>query len=255
MFGFKIEMSRLRKKLLLYFILIAIVSISVSAEIILEVSTSSFKEKVEANVYMQLEKRIPAGEIESLKKDLDFDSVLAPLFELRNRMILFLLVVSVSIFVAFVLFTRDIISPMDGMVDATKRIAEGDLTVTVPVVSEDEIGQVGRLINDMNVNLQDMIMQIKQEVKRHKEQIVVATNKMNEIVKEDVADGIMESRKMKVSDFKKMVKLSRDVMGLLESMSVELSALQAFVNMYKIYTSQPEMTQAQLDAAFKNYEE
>lgn len=34
---------------------------------------------------------------------------------------------------------------MDRMVEAVKKIAEGDITITVPVMSEDEIGQFAGL--------------------------------------------------------------------------------------------------------------
>lgn len=247
------EMSRLKKKLLLYFILIAVVSISVSAEIILEMSSPVLQNTIKANVMQLVGKQLHGDELDTFRKSLENDLVFAPIYSLRNRMLLLLIVVSLSIISAFYLFTKDIVAPMDKMVEATKRIAEGDLTVTVPIMSEDEIGQVAGLINDMNINLQDMIMQIRQEINRHMEQIIKASFKMSEVLKEDLNDSVLEQRRMKLSDFKKIQKFGREVLAILETMSDELYALQKFVKMYKIYGVHTEVSQDEISQAFDNY--
>jgi methyl-accepting chemotaxis protein len=230
-------MSRLKKKLLLYFILIAAVSISVSAEIILELSTPRFRESFEKGFHSELRTFMPEEEAREMMSMINPDNVFQPLYNLRNRMILLLLVVSGSIFSAFFLFTKDIVSPMDSMVEATKKIADGDLTITVPVMSEDEIGQMGILINDMNVNLQDMIMQIRQEVERHNKIISEVNLKLADFVCDDMSNRIIDNKRMKVSDFKKILDIGREIDSILRVMSADLSALLMFVNMYKTYRS------------------
>lgn len=250
-------MSRLKKKLLLYFILVAIVSISVSAEIILEMSSPRFRTSIQNNFYQELGKQVSPELLARLRANISEEEVFRPLFSFRNRMILLLMVISASIFAAFMLFARDIVSPMDGMVDATKKIADGDLTVTVPVMSEDEIGQMGRLINDMNINLQDMIMQIRQEVERHNKKIRDLNAKIAGIMTPELSDNVELSRRMKLSDFKKLFELGREVDGMLVSMSSDLAALLAFINMYKTYRSktQAEITQEELDRAITAYQD
>jgi methyl-accepting chemotaxis protein len=245
-------MSRVKKKLLLYFILIAIVSISVSAEIILEFSSAGFRNDVTLAHMNELKKHIPAKELAAADAKLDRKAVSLPITSLRNRMILLLIVVSGSIFGAFFLFARDIVSPMEGMVDATKKIAGGDLTVTVPVKSEDELGQIAGLINDMNINLQDMIMQIRGEITRHMNQIIKASYRLGEISNEQYISKILNSKRMKVSDFNYVLSLNKELIVLLDSISSELFALQKFVNMYKIYSSHSEVTQEELDNIMKD---
>jgi methyl-accepting chemotaxis protein len=246
-------MSRLKKKLLLYFILVSIVSISVSAEIIFEMSSSRFRESIQSNYEKQMAKQFTPGRLAEIEKKMDYRYVFEPISNLRNRMILLLIVVSVSIIGALFLFTRDIVSPMDGMVEATKKIADGDLTCTVPVMSEDEIGQVAGLINDMNVNLQDMIMQIRQEINRHMEQIIRVSYKMGEVVQEGVAEHAMKEKRIPMADFRKMVESGREVIGVLETMSEELFALQKFVKMYKTYGQHTEILQSDIDRAFQRF--
>jgi len=249
----KKEFSRLRKKLILYFILIAVVSISVSAEIIFEFSSGRLKNEIRENLITTVSSSVSPSVVEKIGvKKLDA-AVSDPLSRLRNRMILLLLVVFACIVGAFILFSRDIVTPMDGIVDATKKIAEGDLTVTVPVMTDDEIGQIAKLINDMNVNLQDMIMQIRGEISRHKKKIREASDKIFFMGHVEQAEEIIDTRKMKLSDFKKMMRLSGDVVKILELMQEDLTALETFVKMYKTYAIHPEIDQKEIDTVMNEY--
>jgi methyl-accepting chemotaxis protein len=248
----KKEKSRLKKKLTLYFILIAIVSISVSVEMIFEFSSAKFRNDIRSNLIIEVQNGIPASYVQKLNIERLNSAINDPVSDLRNRMILLLLVICASIVGAFVMFAKDIVSPMDRIVEATKRIAEGDLTVTVPVMSDDEIGQIATLINDMNINLQDMIMQIRQEISRHKNKIQMATEAISSVSKES-ADEIIENKKMKVSDFKNMMKLSNDVVKLLDMMLIDLGALETFVKMYKTYAIRTEINQKELDRVLDQY--
>ncbi len=248
------SMSRLKKKLLIYFILIAIVSISVSAEIILEVSSRRFQNKISDNFYLQLKGKIPDKQIIDLKKSTEPDLIYAPIYNLRNRMLLFLLVVSLSIIGSFFMFAKDIISPMEGIVEATKKIAKGDLTMSVPVMSEDEIGQIANLINVMNMNLQDLIFQVKQEVNRYKEKISIVSVKIDNLISADVTGKIIERKKMRISDFKRMLAIGSEIVGLLDIMTNDLSSLQTYINVYKTYTIGSEISQEEIEEAMKDFQ-
>ncbi|MCL2156092.1 MAG: methyl-accepting chemotaxis protein [Leptospirales bacterium] len=235
MFQIGSDKSRLQKKLTLYFLLIAVVGISVSIEMIIEFSTAKFRNDIRQSVISEIQDRLPAGDVPKIDVEKLSVAIGEPISNFRNRIILVMIVICISIIAAFRLFTKDIVHPMDGIVEATKKIADGDLTVTVPVMSEDEIGQIAKLINDMNVNLQDMIMQIKQEIERHRAKIQQATDTMS-LISQENSKEIMEKREMRLSDFKKMMKLSKDVIKLHNTMMVEIDALETFVNMYKTYS-------------------
>ena len=251
----KKPMSRLKRKLLLYFILISIVSISVSAEIIFEMSSNHFKKQIKDSIYQEITQSLPRKDIDKLEQKIDEDTGFAPINELRNRMILLLLVISASIIAALILFTRDIVSPMDGMVEATKKIADGDLTVSVPVTSNDEIGQVGNLINTMNEKLLDMIIQVKQDLNRHKDKMKVAANMLNDLINKSKTDQVLKQKRMHVKDFRIMLKAGRDMINLLEMMTSDLTSLQNFVNMYKTYTLKTELSQSEIEEAIRFYED
>jgi methyl-accepting chemotaxis protein len=248
-------MSRLKKKLLLYFLLIAIVSISVSAEIILEFSTPSFQDSIFSSIANAIVHSDYTGSPSEVLTHVNHDEAFEPLNTLRNRMILLLMVVSIFIFGAFQMFTRDIVSPMDHMVEATKKIADGDLTVSVPIMTSDEIGQVGELINDMNSKLQNMIKELRKEIDRHKENIHKVSVKVNSIARSEKTGTIIQTKKMKVGDFREMVNLTKEVEISLDNMSSDLSALYTFVNMYKTYKTKSEISQSEIEEAFKQFEE
>lgn len=253
MIQLKREKSRLKKKLTLYFILIAIVSISVSIEMIFEFSSAKFRNDIRNNVMTEVQNGIPEAYIKRVNVEKINSVINDPIIDLRNRMILLLLVVFASIIGAFIMFAKDIVSPMDGIVEATKKIVDGDLTVTVPVMSDDEIGQIATLINDMNINLNNMIMEIRQEVSKYKNKIQQAADAIASISQKN-AVTIIENRAMKVSDFKKMMKLSADVVKLLNMMLIDLGALETFVKMYKTYAIHTEINQRELDKVLDQYD-
>jgi len=228
-------MSRLKKKLLLYFLLISIVSISVSAEIILELGSPAFRKTFNKNLERELVKVMPQEQAASfISTKLDSHALFENIRTLQFRMILLLLVVSASIVGAFLLFTKDIIRPLDGMVNATKKIADGDLRVSVPVISEDEIGQIGNLINGMNTNLQDLILQIKSEVNRLQNRIGGMRDNITS-VDGDIMENAMTQKKLYMKDLKEILQAREDMRKTLSEMMTDLSALQAFINLYKVF--------------------
>jgi nitrogen fixation/metabolism regulation signal transduction histidine kinase len=247
------DKSRLQKKLTLYFILIAVVSISVSIEMIFEFSSTNFRDEIQKNIIAEVKTVIPGQYVEKIDHEKMDMAIKDPISNFRNRIGLVFIVICASIIGAFKMFTNDIVAPMENIVEATKKIADGDLTVTVPVMSQDEIGQIAKLINDMNVNLQDMIMQIKQEIERHKIKIQEANKTITSVPLEDTND-IIGKKEIRLSDFKRMIKLSSDVVKLNETMMIEIEALETFINMYKTYSiGGVDIGQSELDKALEQY--
>jgi two-component system NtrC family sensor kinase len=84
----------------------------------------------------------------------------APFLAARTEVMLtFLIVCLVGLLVVFALtylLTRTMIHPLEEMVAATKRIAGGDLDVTVNVASRDEVGDLAVSFNNMLASLKTM---------------------------------------------------------------------------------------------------
>jgi len=229
-----VQESRIKKKLTLYFILISIVSISISLEVILEVGEKPFQKKISESFIAEMKNHIDIDESFDISK-LNLDDAFHPLFDLRIRMILLFLVIIGTIITAFSLFAKDIANPIDALVEGAKKVADGDLTYTIPVLSEDEIGQLSRLINDMNANLQELVVEIRFEMKR----MVKVVDTMQEGLKESVEDDILSeaanTRKIRVSKIKRMQENSRQAYKNLYDLKEDLSALTMLIDMYKVY--------------------
>jgi len=75
------------------------------------------------------------------------------------------LVLLAATFLAAKIITKEIINsivvPLNSAVEATGRIAAGDLTVTIEETSEDEIGQLVSSLNMMSVNLASLVSNVK----------------------------------------------------------------------------------------------
>jgi methyl-accepting chemotaxis protein len=80
-------------------------------------------------------------------------------------MLTFLVVCLVGLVIVFALtylLTRTMIHPLEEMVAATKRIAAGDLDVTVNVASRDEVGDLAVSFNNMLASLKTMNNELQQ---------------------------------------------------------------------------------------------
>jgi len=82
----------------------------------------------------------------------------APYIDLRNKVIFtFLGVAIVSVILLSIvgyLITSNIVKPLKELLDATKKVAGGDLAHRVQIKSRDEIGQLARSFNHMTMELQ-----------------------------------------------------------------------------------------------------
>lgn len=69
---------------------------------------------------------------------------------------LFLFLVTVGVSITFTLWLGRLISrPLRQLATGAERVAEGDLSVTLPIESKDEVGQLGKAFNRMTVGLRE----------------------------------------------------------------------------------------------------
>ena len=142
--------SSLKKKLLIYFVIISFVSLVVGLEMIWEIAEPALIERLSAGIADRYGETQP-GLLAS-------SGIFDPLKELQLRMLILLAVVAVSIAVTLVIFIRDIVNPLESMVIAAKQIRDGNLSATVPVKTKDEIGQMGEIFNELAVNFQEVLL-------------------------------------------------------------------------------------------------
>lgn len=142
--------SKMKKKLLIYFLMISFISLVVGLEMIWEVGEPKQIERI-SNAMVE---QFPGIEINAYQSEKIFE----PIKVLQLRMLGLLLIVGACIAVTLGVFIKKIANPLDEMIIAAKQVRDGNLSVTVPVVSKDEIGQLGDIFNDLSVNLQEVLL-------------------------------------------------------------------------------------------------
>lgn len=151
--------TSLRKRMVFYFLLIAIANIFVAGEILIEIKSSSFRQKVASEVELIKEGREPVTHIYNTLDNLS-----------RKFVIMILILIIVSAVVLF-MFVWQIASPIQYMINQAGKMADGDLSIRVEIKKEDEIAVLGNLINDLSINLQEVLAQLERIV--HEERSII----------------------------------------------------------------------------------
>lgn len=79
-----------------------------------------------------------------------------PLDNLRNKILIMFLVLSIVVAIVLTMFIKNITAPLCKMALVARHINEGDLSQTVSIDNNDEIGEVGIAINELASNLQEV---------------------------------------------------------------------------------------------------
>ncbi len=183
----RFQISNLRKRLLIYFILIIFVSLSVGIQLIYEVGSGRLQKQISENIGKQISTtQISEIETDGIKKILQ---------RLQYRMILIMFIVFLCVVSTMFVFIRNIVEPLDAIGKAAKRIAEGHLDETVPIRNQDEIGQIGDLINDLSTNLQEILLHIW----NHTGQDITLLDHINEVVNSQSVDGMPKEVKEEIA--------------------------------------------------------
>lgn len=141
--------TSLKRKMVFYFLLVALANVFVALELLWEIRSEDYRSQV-IDVIQQ---------IESQEKPVE--EIFVVLDAIAEKFIIMVgILILVSAVVLF-LFVIQIASPIQFMINQAKKIATGDLSVTVDIKSEDEVADLGNLINDLTVNLQEIIMQMR----------------------------------------------------------------------------------------------
>jgi methyl-accepting chemotaxis protein len=85
------------------------------------------------------------------------DPLLASLRTLQNKAFLIGIVQALVTLTVLVMLIRRITDPLQQMIDKAWLISEGDLSRTIPVVRNDEIGLLAETINGLTSNIQELV--------------------------------------------------------------------------------------------------
>jgi signal transduction histidine kinase len=89
---------------------------------------------------------------------------------------------------AFPLAAASLLGPVNDLIAATRRVADGDLEATVPIVTADELGELSRSFNEMTADLRRMTADLRESRAR----IVAASDASRRKVERDLHDGAQQ---------------------------------------------------------------
>lgn len=136
--------TRLRTRLLNYFMLIAFAALLIGIEFYFELNRADLVSELCGN-----------PDIGSSVGNCT-DSAREAVVRLRNKIFIMFVILTMVVAIVLTMFIRNITTPLQKMADVAEGINQGDLSLTVDIETHDEIGEVGMAINELTSNLQEV---------------------------------------------------------------------------------------------------
>jgi len=141
----KSHRNSLQKTILIYFLLIVIAASFVGIEFVRDTNKQTLKDSLLLNMEQLL-----AGEI-------SYDTAFEPIRWLRNKAIIMICIILFVMFIVFTIFVKNVTEPLQHMIDVAKQISGGNLSKSVQIQANNELEELGNVINELTSNLQEII--------------------------------------------------------------------------------------------------
>lgn len=136
----------LQRTMIIYFLLIGFASLLVGIEFIVDTHGQELKDELVLN----FEKYS--------KKEIETDDIFSPIEKLRNKAILMIIIIMAVMIIVLTMFIKNITEPLQHMIEVSREISSGDLSQTIKIHSDNELSELGNVINEMSSNLQEIIL-------------------------------------------------------------------------------------------------
>lgn len=135
----------LQRTMIIYFLLIGFASLLVGVEFVAETHGRDLR----GHWLTRIEKQTEQG--------LDRTAMFHPLDRLRNKAVLMILIIMSVMVIVLTMFIKNITEPLQHMIEKSKSISRGDLSQTIRIEADNELADLGGVINEMASNLQEII--------------------------------------------------------------------------------------------------
>lgn len=136
----------LQRTMIIYFLLIGFASLLVGVEFIVDTHGQELKDELVLNFEKYSENEI------------EIDDIFSPIEKLRNKAILMIIIIMAVMIIVLTMFIKNITEPLQHMIEVSREISSGDLSQTIKIHSDNELSELGNVINEMSSNLQEIIL-------------------------------------------------------------------------------------------------
>ncbi len=195
--------ENLQRTMIIYFLLIVCASLLVTIEFVFDVQSPQLKDTLLANFQQYAQQK--------MSKELVF----VPIADLRNKAVLMIAIIMYVTIIVLTMLIKNITGPLQHMIDVSEQISEGDLTKTIQIRSNNELAQLGKVINEMASNLQEVTV-LSQNMSS------TGTSCL-EKVRELLASGEITEEN------------SQEILEELEQLQMSFEMLQEFTECFRLY--------------------
>lgn len=135
----------LQRTMIIYFLLVGFASLLVGVEFVAETHGRDLR----SYWLDQIEQHADQG--------LDREAVFKPLDHLRNKAVLMIGIIMSVMVIVLTMFVKNITEPLQHMIEKARGISRGDLSQTIRIEADNELADLGGVINEMASNLQEII--------------------------------------------------------------------------------------------------
>lgn len=132
--------------MIIYFLLIGFASVLVGVEFLADFHSGSLKEEIWANMQSYGHDDQYQGEI------------FAPIDRMRSKAMLMVAIIMLVMVIVLTMFIKNITEPLQHMIQLSEKISSGDLSQTIRIDANNELAELGGVINEMSSNLQEIIL-------------------------------------------------------------------------------------------------
>jgi len=136
----------LQRTMIIYFLLIGFASMLVGIEFLADFHGGDLKDEIWENLH-------GSGE-----ESIDPKTLFAPIDRMRSKALLMVGIIMVVMLIVLTMFIKHITEPLQHMIGLSQKISAGDLSQTIRIEADNELAQLGRVINEMSSNLQEIIL-------------------------------------------------------------------------------------------------
>jgi methyl-accepting chemotaxis protein len=195
--------DNLQRTMIIYFLLIVCAALLVTVEFVFDVQNHELRETLVHNFELYVLDKMPKA------------AIFEPLIGLKNKAILMIVIIMYVTIIVLTMLIKNITGPLQHMIDVSQQISEGDLTKSIHISSNNELAQLGNVINEMASNLQEVTL-LSQTMSTNGGTCI-------EKVRELLANNEFNSEK------------TDEILGELEQLQSDFEMLQAFTECFRLY--------------------